>query len=56
MKGILVTKPSIRTLSCLGIVIEFFMFLIYKLRITKKSFFGGVDYIPCILNNNDKIW
>jgi len=55
MKGILVSKPSICTLNCLGIVVESFMFLFYKLPIIKKSLFGGVDDIPCILNNNDKL-
>ncbi len=54
MKGILVSKPSIHTVSCLGIIIEFFMFLFDKLPITKTSFFGVVYDIPCILNNNDK--
>jgi hypothetical protein len=28
MKGILITKPSICTLSCLGIVIEFYFYFL----------------------------
>jgi hypothetical protein len=55
MIGVLVFKPLIRTLSCLGILLESFMFVFYKLPITRKSLFGGVDDIPCILNNNDKL-
>jgi hypothetical protein len=46
MKGILVSKPSILMVSCLGIIIEFFMFFFNKLPITKKIVFGGVDDIP----------
>jgi hypothetical protein len=38
MKGILVSKPSIHAISCLGIIIEFFMFLFDKVPIIKKSF------------------
>jgi len=54
MKGILVSKPSIRIISSLGIIIEFFVFLFYKLPNTILFFFGGVNGTPCILKNNDK--
>ncbi len=55
-KGILFSKPSICTLSCSWVVVECVTFLLDKFPSIKKSFFGGGDEIPCIINNNGKLW
>jgi hypothetical protein len=55
MKGIFLCKPSICTLSCSWVVIKYVIFLFDKHSIMKKSFFGGGDEIPYILNDNDKL-
>ncbi len=55
MKETFLCKPSICTLSCSWVVIEYVIFLFDKHSIMKKSFFGGDDEIPCILNDIDKL-
>jgi hypothetical protein len=55
MKGIILCKHSICTLSYSWVVIEFVVFLFNKFPIMKKTFVGSGDDIPCTLNNNDKI-
>jgi len=56
MTGILLGKPSIHTLSCSWVVVEFVTFLFDKFPSIIKSFFLGDDEIPFILHNIYKLW